>query len=257
MNKVFGMAVMAASLSVMAAGAMADDRISQQRGIDARVAKVNLGGVINLHIKQGAAPSLVLIGDREQVAKVKVTQSGDTLNIDTEGTRGWSFGKNNKLDVRAELTVPNLNELSSHGVGATEIKGFNGNELKLTLDGAGAVNVDSAYKNLTARLGGVGSMTLKSANADNVDLKLRGAGHIAINGSSKVLRADLGGVGSLDAQKLVSDAVELDMSGLGGATVYARNSAKVKLSGMGSATVYGNPVTRTADAKGMGSISWE
>ncbi len=100
-------------------------------------------------------------------------------------------------------------------------------------------------------------MTLKSANADNVDLKLRGAGHIEINGSSKVLRADLGGVGSLDAQKLVSDAVELDMSGLGGATVYAKNSAKVKLSGMGSATVYGRPVTRSADAKGMGSISWE
>jgi hypothetical protein len=257
MNKVFGMAVMAATLSVTAAGAMADDRISQQRGIDARVAKVNLGGVINLHIKQGAAPSLVLIGEREQVAKVKVTQSGDTLNIDTEGTRGWNFGKNNKLDVRAELTVPNLNELSSHGVGATEVNGFSGNQLKVTLDGAGAVNVDSAYKNLSARLGGVGSMTLKSANADSVDLKLRGAGHIEINGSSKVLRADLGGVGSLDAQKLLSDAVELDMSGLGGATVYARNSAKVKLSGMGSATVYGKPATRSADAKGMGSISWE
>jgi hypothetical protein len=257
MNKVFGMAVMAAALSVTAAGAMADDRISQQRGIDARVAKVNLGGVINLHIKQGAAPSLVLIGDREQVAKVKVTQSGDTLNIDTEGTRGWHFGKNTKLDVRAELTVPNLNELSSHGVGATEVNGFSGKDLKVTLDGAGAVNVDSAYKNLTARLGGVGSMTLKSANADNIDLKLRGAGHIEINGNSKVLRADLGGVGSLDAEKLISDAVELDMSGLGGATVYAKNSAKVKLSGMGSATVYGKPVTRTADAKGMGSISWE
>lgn len=257
MNKSFGMAVIAASLSVTAASAMAEERISQQRVIDARVAKVNLGGVINLHIKQGATPSLVLTGDKENVAKVKITQSGDTLNIDTEGGRGWNLGKNKRHDVRAELTVPNLHELVSHGVGSTEIKGFTGNTLKVTLDGAGAVAVDSVYKNLTAHLGGVGSMKLRSANADNVDLKLRGAGSMEINGSSKVLRADLGGVGSLDAQKLVSDAVELDMSGLGGATVYAKHSAKIKLSGMGSATVYGNPAARTADAKGMGSVAWK
>ncbi len=88
MNKLFGMAVIAVSLSATAAGAVAQERVSQQRVIDARVAKVNLGGVINLHIKQGATPSLVLIGDRENVTKVKVTQSGETLNIDTDGGRG-------------------------------------------------------------------------------------------------------------------------------------------------------------------------
>ncbi len=257
MNKLFGMAMIAAALSATAAGALANERVSQQRGIDARVAKVKLGGVINLTIKQGATPSLVLTGDKEHLAKVKVTQSGDTLNIDTEDGRGWSFGHNKKHDVRAELTVPNLNELVSHGVGSTQINGFTGNALTVNLDGAGAVKVDSAYKNLTANLGGVGSMTLNSANADNVDLKLRGAGSMQINGSSKLLRANLGGVGSLDAEKLTSDAVELNMSGLGGATVFAKNSAKVKLSGLGSATVYGKPAIRNGDASGMGSISWQ
>ncbi|WP_426101754.1 GIN domain-containing protein [Massilia sp. TSP1-1-2] len=257
MNKLFGMAVMAATLCATAGSALADERIAQKRGINARVAKVQLGGVINLHITQGATPSLVLIGDKDNIAKVIVTQNGDTLNIDSEGTRSWHIGNNKKYDVRAELTVPNLNELVSHGVGATDVRGFTGKELKLSLDGAGSVNVDSTYQNLTARLGGVGSMTLKSGNADQVDIKLRGAGHIEISGTSKLLRADLGGVGGLDAQKLVADTVELDMSGLGSASVYAKNGAKVKLSGMGSATVYGKPATRTADAKGMGSISWE
>lgn len=257
MNKLFGMAVMATALCAAAGSAVADERISQQRAIDARVVKVKLGGVIDLHIKQGVTPSLVLTGDKQHIAKIIVTQSGDTLNIDSEGGRNWNFGKNNKHDVRAELTVPNLNELVSHGVGATDVHGFTGNELKISLDGAGSVDVDSKYKNLTARLGGVGSMTLDPVNADQVDLKLRGAGHIEIKGTSKMLRADLGGVGSLDAQTLVADAVELDMSGLGGATVYAKTSAKVKLSGMGSASVYGKPVTRSADAKGMGSISWK
>jgi hypothetical protein len=99
-------------------------------------------------------------------------------------------------------------------------------------------------------------MTLNSGESDQVDLKLRGAGHIAVNGHSKLLRANLGGVGSLDARQLQADAVDLDMSGLGGATVYAKTSANLKLSGLGSATVYGKPGNRSADSRGLGSISW-
>lgn len=254
MNKFFGTVMVAAALSVTA-GAASAEQLSEQRVIDARVVKVKLGGVINLHLKQGAKPSLVLIGEKRDVARISVVQNGDTLIIDTEG-RGWNFGRD-RHDVRAELTLPNLNELVSHGVGATDINGFSGNEVKLSLDGAGAVKLTSQYRNVVARLGGVGSMTLNSGDTDQVDLKLRGAGHITVNGNSKLLRANLGGVGSLDARQLQADAVDLDMSGLGGATVYAKTSANLKLSGLGSATVYGKPGNRNTDARGMGSVSWQ
>jgi hypothetical protein len=249
MNKIFGTAVMAASLS-LSGMASAGEQFTQHRGIDARATKIKLGGIVNLNIKQGATPSLAIIGDKELVEKVSVSQSGDTLSIDTNSPN-WTF------ELRAELTVPNLQELTSHGVGSTEVKGFSGNEIRIILDGAGAVKMDSNYKNVVARLGGVGSMTLNAGASEQVDLKLGGAGHMAVNGSSKLLRANLGGVGSLDAKKLHADAVELDMSGLGGATVYAKTSANLKLSGLGSATVYGKPATRNQQSRGMGSVSWE
>ena len=254
MNRIFGTAMMAAAL-MAAAGAASAQQLSEQRGIDARVVKVKLGGVINLRLKQGPAASLVLVGEKRDVARVSVVQNGDTLVIDTDN-RGWNLG-NDRHDVRAELTLPNLNELVSHGVGATDIKGFSGNEVRLTLDGAGSVKLTSDYRNVVARLGGVGSMTLNSGNTEQVDLKLRGAGHITVNGHSKLLRATLGGVGSLDARELQADAVDLDMSGLGGATVYAKTSANLKLSGLGSATVYGKPGNRSAEARGMGSVTWQ
>jgi hypothetical protein len=258
MNRIFSMVMVAAALSAPSGAALAE-QISQGRGIDARVVKVKLGGVINLRIKQGATPSLVLIGEKEHVARVTVVQTGDTLAIDTESgkDRGWHFGGRDKHDVRAELTLPHLNELVSHGVGASDVQGFSGNEVRLSLDGAGSVKLTSQYRNVMARLGGVGSMTLNSGNSEQVDLKLRGAGHIAVNGHSKLLRADLGGVGSLDARQLQADAVELDMSGLGGASVYAKTSANLKLSGLGSATVYGKPGSRSTDARGLGSVSWQ
>jgi hypothetical protein len=255
MNKFFGMTIMAAALSLAASSALAE-QIAQPRTIDARIMKVNLGGVVNLHVKQGPVAALTIIGERDDVSKIKVTRTGDTLNINSEG-RSWRFGKGQNKEIRAELTVPNFTELNSHGVGASDIQGFTGDAFNLSLDGAGSVTVNSNYRNVVAKLGGVGSMKLNSGNSDQVDLKLRGAGHIEISGTSRLLRADLGGVGSLDAQKLQADTVELDMSGLGGATVYAKSAANVKLSGMGSATIHGNPARRNADARGMGSVNWE
>ncbi len=255
MKTFLGTAVTAAAL-MCAGAAHADEQITEHRSIDAATVRVKLDGVLNLKVRQGAAPSLTLYGEKRELSRVSVVQHGDTLVIDTE-RQGWNLGRNERQAVRAELTLPALSELSSKGVGATEVQGFSGNEVKLVLDGAGSVTVSSNYRKVVARLGGVGKMTLNTGDADRMDLNLRGAGHIAVNGQCRQLKADLGGVGSLDAKRLRADAVELDMSGLGGATVFASQSARLRLSGLGSATVYGKPASRSATAHGLGSVSWE
>jgi hypothetical protein len=230
---------------------------SETRAIDARVLKVKLGGVIDLRVRQGSTPSLVISGDQRYVLKVVTTQQGDTLHIDIERNRHIHFGSNNKEQLRAELTLPNFNELVSQGVGSTEISGFSGEQIRLSLDGAGSVTLAGRYRNIDASLGGVGSMTLNGTDTERVELSLRGAGRIQVNGQSKLLRAKLGGVGSLEARELRADAVDLTMTGLGSASVYAKTSANLSLNGLGSATVYGKPVNRKSTASGLGSVSWE
>lgn len=255
MNKFLGMALTAAALSLTAAPAIADAVVSETRAINARIVKVKLDGMINLRVKQGATPSMIVYGDKRQLAKLKTDQRGDTLSIDNDES-AWKF-TNEKNEVRVELTLPSLSEFTSEGVGSTQIEGFTGDRIKLALDGAGSVKVNSNYKNIDSRLGGVGSMILNGGASELVDLDMRGAGSVTVNGYSRVLRAKLGGVGSLDAKGLQSDAVDLDMSGLGGATVYAKNAAKLRLSGLGSATVYGNPSNRHAKVRGLGSVAWK
>jgi hypothetical protein len=255
-NHVFGAVLLAATLSVAAGPAVAQELVSESRAVDARVVKIKLGGIIDLRLKQGPTPSLMLHGDKRYVSKVTTSQSGDTLQIDT-GNRHWHLGDNNKRQLRAELTLPNLNEFISQGVGSTEVNGFEGDDIRLALDGAGSVTITSRYKRIEARLGGVGSMTLNSGDSERVDVHMRGAGSIAIKGQSKLLRARLGGVGSLDAQELRAESVDLEMAGLGGATVYATTSATLKLSGLGSATVYGKPANRRSTAHGLGSVTWK
>lgn len=254
MNKLLGTTLAASILMLGAHTAFAADVIREARAVDARVTRVKLDGVVDLVLRQGAKPSLVISGERAEVARVTTRQHGETLEIDTERQR--STRGRNEPTLRAELTVPNLAEFVSEGVGASTVSGFGGERIVLALDGAGTVTLNGQYRNVDARLGGVGSMTIDAGRAERMDLALRGAGQLAVSGQTKTLRATLAGVGNLDAEKLRADVVDLDMSGLGGATVYASSTANLNLSGMGSATVYGKPAQRNATTEGMGRVSW-
>lgn len=255
MKKYLQAAMLATVLCSGAHSALAGDVISESRTIDARAVKINLDGVISLKVRQGPSASLTLYGEPDMLQQVKIEQNGDTLHIGTRTIHSFSFGS--KHELRAELTLPNLRELISDGVGSSEVSGFSGDNLRLALEGAGAMKVNSQYKNVDIKLGGLGGMTVNAGNSDNVELSLRGAGHIEIRGQSKVLHANLGGLGSLDAQQLQADLVDLNMSGLGSASVYAKSSANLKLTGLGSATVYGKPANRSASSRGLGSVSWQ
>lgn len=255
MNKLLGAAFMAATLSLTANATFADEIVRETRSIDAKVNKVKLGGVADLVLRQGATPSLVVSGERPFVSRVTTDQRGDTLQIDTERPN-IQIGRDRRK-IRVELTIPNLAEFVSQGVGTSSVTGFSGETIQLALDGAGTVNVDSRYRHVDARLGGVGAFTLDANQAEQVELSLRGAGRMTVKGQSKLLRAKMAGVGSLEAQELRSDTVDLDMTGLGSASVYAKDTANVNLNGLGSATVYGNPASRNGTANGLGKISWK
>jgi hypothetical protein len=232
----------------------ADSVVNETRAVDARVVRIKLDGVIDLKVRQGAVAGLVLIGEKRYIARTSTVQNGDTLVIDTDN-RHVKFGRRDML--RAELTLPRLREVRSDSIGATEVFGFNGDEIDLTLDGAGAMKVVADYRVINASLGGVGSMNIQSGNGELIDLNLHGAGYVTLSGRTKVLKASLGGLGNLDAEKFQAETVDLDMSGLGNASVLARQNAILNLSGLGSVKVYGKPQNRTVSVDGLGKVSWK
>ncbi|MBB3224768.1 GIN domain-containing protein [Pseudoduganella umbonata] len=252
MHKPLSFALLMTTLWLML-GAAAAEEATATRTIDARVVRVKLDGVVNLKLMQGAEPSLQIIGDRRFIDKVIAVQTGDTLQIDSD-TNG---GKISRAALRAELVLPQLRELVSEGLGSTEVAGFSGDDLDITLDGAGSMKIVSAFKRLNATLCGMGSMHLWVADSENVELDLRGAGYVTLGGSSRQLRASLGGLGGLNAQQFQADSVDIDLSGLGNATVNARTNANLHLSGLGSVTVYGKPLNRNVSVDGLGKVSWK
>lgn len=255
MNKLFQFGLLFAAFCALFGRAEAADEGNETRviAIDARVVRVKLDGVIDLKLRQGATPSLTIIAEKRYMDKVTAAATGDTLHLETEG-RGIKIGRSS---ARAELVLPMLREVVSEGVGTTEINGFSGDELELTMDGAGTMKVVCDYKSLKASLGGVGSMHLWVSENENVDLDLRGAGYITLGGRSKMLHATLGGLGGLNAQQFQADSVNVELSGLGNATVNAKTNATLNLSGLGSVTVYGKPLNRNVSVDGLGKVSWK
>ena len=244
-----------AGLAQAASAGYADDPADyarESRRIDARVVRVRLDGAVNLQIRQGAAPALTLSGERRWLPKTTTTQNGDTLSIGTELQGRLRMGF-----LQAELTLPALREVTSESLGSTEVTGFSGEELTLTLDGAGSMRVASHYRLVRVNLGGIGSMRLDGLDGDGVDLNLQGAGVVTLNGRARWLKAELGGLGSLDAQQFNADNVDIDLSGLGNARVTARQNASLNLSGLGSVTVYGKPLNRKVAVDGLGKVSWK
>ena len=240
-------------LALVRLASAAPETASETRSVDTRVVRVQLDGAVDLRIRQGSAGMLVLSGDPRWLARLTVQQSGDTINIGGGGARGLRLVQD---PVRAELVLPRLREVSSEGLGTTEISGFTGDELELALDGAGAMNVNVNYRFIRASLGGVGSMKLAGTQSERIELDLHGAGHVTLAGQAKSLKAELSGLGGLDARQFALENVWLDLSGLGNATVTVNGSANLNLSGLGSVTVYGKPLNRKVSVDGLGKVSW-
>jgi Putative auto-transporter adhesin, head GIN domain len=234
-------------------GLVAAQDAGEDRLVDSRIVRVRLDGIVDLRVRQGAVAALRISGDRRYLDKVTAEQSGDTLVLDTaiQGVRL------SRPSLRAELVLPRLRELVSEGMGSTEVSGFTGDELEITLDGAGSMKLTSEYRRLRANLGGVGSMQLWVKNSDSIELDLRGAGYVTMGGRSRLLRASLGGLGGLNAQQFEADSVSIDLSGLGNATVNARTNLDLNLSGLGSVVVYGKPLNRNVSVDGLGRVSWK
>jgi hypothetical protein len=255
MKKYLNIGLIVLALGAVCGNAVAGpEPVTETRPIDARVTRVKLDGVIDLKLRQGMVPGLILIGERKWLDRTTTVQNGDTLNIGTEMRHMKSSGNQG---LRAELILPQLREVSSESVGWTDVQGFTGDELDLALEGAGSMKVNCNYRMVTASLGGVGSMNIQGGNSDGIDLNLRGAGYVTLAGKSKWLKATLGGLGGLDAQHFYTDSVSLELSGLGNASVQAKQNASLTLSGMGSVTVYGKPLNRQVSVDGLGKVSWK
>lgn len=222
---------------------------SEERTVSKRINAVELSGPIDLTLRYGQVPSLVVSGEQRLLGNVETVEDGGVLHI---GTRGIVLRHSRPL--QATLVLPSLTRLTINGSGDSKIDGFSGDRIELQLDGSGTTKFNGRYREISAILHGSGDLELEIGNSDKIVTEVNGSGQLTLVGGAKDFRGTLRGSGEIDARHLRADVVAIDQVGSGDSTVNARNSVTASISGSGDIVVLGDPRQRSVNRVGSGEV---
>jgi len=224
---------------------------SETRKLGKEIETIDLNGPIDMTLRQGAVPSLIVRGEQRLLGNIDTTQEGGVLHI---GTKGMLLHHRQPLQVI--LVLPSISKLIIHGSGESTINGFSGERIDVQLYGSGNVKFNGRYKDVTAGVHGSGDMELNGGASEKVDVALMGSGGMTVVGQCKEFKADQTGSGDLDAEHLAADLANVNLHGSGTSVVQARKSADVTLRGSGDVSVLGNPNSRNVNRTGSGDVTF-
>lgn len=225
---------------------------SETRKLDGAVKAVQLSGPINLTLRQGAVPSLVVRGEKRLLGNIETSAENGTLHI---ATKGMLLHHRHPLQV--VMVLPALDSLDVNGSGDSTVNGFSGNKVEVTQRGSGNVKFNGRFKDVVASLHGSGEMELNGGSSDKVAVELVGSGQMTVVGATGEFKAEQTGSGDLNARHLTCEDANVELHGSGSSIVQARKAAAVSLRGSGDITVYGSPDERNVNRTGSGDVHFK
>lgn len=239
----------AQGVAVRTEGRMVTD---DARPLERKVSKIELNAPVDLEVRYGPQPGLVVRGEERLLQNIETVASGDTLRI---GTRGLLLRHRQPLEV--EVTLPTLEALSVDGSGDTRVNGFSGDRIGVTLNGSGSVQFNGRYREARAALHGSGDLSLDAGNSDSIEAELMGSGAMRLAGATRHFRLASSGSGTLDAQRLRAEQAQLRQTGSGNASVTVRDAVVASVSGSGDIEVHGEPRQRVVSRTGSGTVRFD
>lgn len=137
---------------------------------------------------------------------------------------------------RITVTYRNLDEVAILGTGdVTGVGVITAETVKLSITGAGSMDLAIAARSLATTITGMGTVNL-SGSATNHTLTIPGAG-------------------TVNAAHLDTAATTVEITGTGNARVHARDSLSVRITGNGNVQYSGSPRSVQQSVTGIGSVT--
>jgi len=222
---------------------------SDTRSVGRDVRAIELGAPVDLEVRYGPQPGLVVRGEERLLQNIETSISDGVLRI---GTRGILLRHRQPLEV--EVTLPMLERLALDGSGDTRINGFSGDRIDLSLSGSGSVQFNGRYRQARAVLHGSGDLSVDAGNSDSIEAELMGSGTLSLAGATRRFKYEGSGTGTLDAQRLRTEEAHLRQSGSGDASITVRDTVNAAVSGSGDIDVHGEPSQRNVSRSGSGTV---
>ena len=196
---------------------------------------VNLSGVANLTIEQGAPEELILETDDNLMAFILTDVQNGILVISKDPTVSLRPSRSQGTGIEAHLTLSSIDSITLSGVGGITVPD------------------DLTTTQLELTKSGIGGIDIFNLDAQTLDVLISGIGGISVDGGQvdDQLITLLGFLGDYDAGNLSSETVDVEIAGGKSATVRVSTTLNANITGSGSVFYHGSPtVTRTGTGSG-------
>lgn len=146
----------------------------------------------NIHYQAGNGDTLIVKGDPEIVAHVRVRNG--VVGLDCQGGH-FHMGRDNRLDI----TLPGRRTFKSFdllGVGDMQLADLSQPDVKITLAGSGNIEASGKTDNLKINVSGSGRMKLGELAAKSADVNIAGSGNVEV-APQEALDVSIAGSGNI------------------------------------------------------------
>ena len=192
---------------------------------------VDVGSAFQVEITQSGSYSVIITVDEKIFDKIDVSKTGTTLIISTEPNTITASA------LKAEITMPELDELVLSGASKGTVEGFGSSEP------------------LVVELSGASNLQMQDINVGNVEVELSGAATLTAEGSGNDLVSIVEGASNLDLTNFPVDNSDLIVSGASQATVNLDGTLDAVVSGASTVYYIGEPTMGEIDISDSSSIN--
>jgi hypothetical protein len=168
--------------------------------------EVELKGLGNLSIEQTGSESLTVEAEEDVLPKIRTEVENSRLIIGPEPNTTINTTK----PINYRLTVKDLNALEVSGSGDVEAEDIGGDELAVTISGAGDVKISGKVGSQDVKISGSGAYRAEDLESKEAKIGVGGSGSATVNVSEE-LEAKVSGSGSVEY--VGNPTVNQDVSG--------------------------------------------
>lgn len=197
--------------------------------------KIENHAAANIVFTQGNVCKVEAQGPENYIGHLVVSTKDNKLTIKLDNPK-INFRSLKKNGVTFTVSAPTLTQVVQKGVGNITLKdSIQANNLNITNSGVGNISSDDLMCN-------------------QLTVSINGVGEINLNGSANSATYVSTGVGNLDVQNLKAQNVKATLSGVGSISCYASERISAHSKGVGNIEFYGNPQEKELNKRGIGSI---
>jgi phage shock protein PspC (stress-responsive transcriptional regulator) len=169
---------------------------------------VDMKGLFDVRIQRGDNYAVEMTGSERAKKHYTLSVEGETLVIDYDDNREfWKKGFDNETKIRLIITMPTLRDLDAKGAGDVKIRGFDEDEMDISL--LGAVVAEGEF------------------NVRSLDVNMTGATQLELKGQGNFLEADITGASGLKAYGFETKSARIEAHGASTARVYVTESLEI------------------------------